>query len=51
MQPPTWALVATYTGRLQPSAEVTTFAAPAVLVIAHNAAFDRRLLERYSPFE
>lgn len=29
-------------------AEVATFAAPAALVIAHNAAFDRRFLERFS---
>ena len=29
-------------------AEVATFAAPAALVVAHNAAFDRRFLERYS---
>lgn len=28
--------------------EVAAFAAPAALVIAHNAAFDRRFLERYS---
>lgn len=28
--------------------EVATFAAPAGLVIAHNAAFDRRFLERFS---
>jgi DNA polymerase-3 subunit epsilon len=28
-------------------AEVTAFAAPAALVIAHNAAFDRRFLERF----
>jgi len=28
-------------------AEVTAFAAPAALVLAHNAAFDRRFLERY----
>jgi DNA polymerase III subunit epsilon len=27
--------------------EVASFAAPAALVIAHNAAFDRRFLERY----
>jgi DNA polymerase-3 subunit epsilon len=27
---------------------VATFAAPAALVIAHNAAFDRKFLERYS---
>ncbi|HEX4181943.1 MAG TPA: 3'-5' exonuclease [Caulobacteraceae bacterium] len=29
-------------------AAVATFAAPAALVIAHNAAFDRKFLERYS---
>ncbi|EFI52811.1 MAG: 3'-5' exonuclease [Afipia sp.] len=29
--------------------EVTMFAAPAAVVIAHNAAFDRRFLERFSP--
>jgi hypothetical protein len=28
---------------------VAAFAAPAALVIAHNASFDRRLLERFSP--
>src|ERR1700744_2591741 len=28
---------------------VSAFAAPAQLVIAHNAAFDRRFLERFSP--
>jgi DNA polymerase-3 subunit epsilon len=28
-------------------AEVVTFAAPSSLVIAHNAAFDRRILERF----
>ncbi len=28
---------------------VASFAAPAALVIAHNAAFDRRFLERFSP--
>ena len=27
---------------------VTSFAAPAALVVAHNAAFDRKFLERYS---
>lgn len=30
-------------------AEVDAFAAPAALVIAHNAAFDRRFLERFCP--
>jgi DNA polymerase III subunit epsilon len=30
-------------------AEVAAFAAPAALVIAHNAAFDRRFLERFCP--
>lgn len=29
-------------------AEVATFAAPAALVVAHNAAFDRKFLERFS---
>lgn len=29
--------------------EVAAFAAPAAVVIAHNAAFDRRFLERFSP--
>jgi DNA polymerase-3 subunit epsilon len=29
--------------------EVSAFAAPAAVVIAHNAAFDRRFLERFSP--
>lgn len=28
--------------------EIASFAAPAALVVAHNAAFDRRFLERYS---
>lgn len=28
-------------------AEVAAFAAPAALVVAHNAAFDRRVLERF----
>lgn len=28
---------------------VSAFAAPAQLVIAHNAAFDRRILDRFSP--
>jgi DNA polymerase-3 subunit epsilon len=32
--------------RIDP-AEVAAFAAPAALVIAHNAAFDRRVLERF----
>ncbi len=30
-------------------AEVAAFATPAALVIAHNAAFDRRFLERFCP--
>lgn len=30
-------------------AEIAAFVAPADLVIAHNAAFDRRVLERYCP--
>lgn len=29
--------------------QVAAFASPAVLVVAHNAAFDRRFLERFSP--
>jgi len=29
--------------------EITEFAAPADLVVAHNAAFDRRFLERFCP--
>ncbi|HEY4546227.1 MAG TPA: 3'-5' exonuclease [Pedomonas sp.] len=35
-------------GRSIDPAEVATFASPASLVIAHNAAFDRRFLERFS---
>ncbi|MBX3494513.1 MAG: 3'-5' exonuclease, partial [Parvibaculum sp.] len=35
-------------GRIIDPAVVATFAAPASLVIAHNAAFDRRFLERFS---
>lgn len=35
-------------GRVIDPAEVASFAAPASLVIAHNAAFDRRFLERFS---
>lgn len=35
-------------GRSIDAAEVAAFAAPAALVIAHNAAFDRKFLERYS---
>ena len=35
-------------GQVIGQAEVTKFAAPASLVIAHNAAFDRRFLERFS---
>jgi DNA polymerase-3 subunit epsilon len=39
-------------GRRIDPAEVAAFAAPAALVIAHNAAFDRRVLERFSdPFK
>jgi DNA polymerase III subunit epsilon len=34
-------------GRRIDPAEVARFAAPAALVIAHNAAFDRRFLERF----
>ena len=33
--------------RIEP-AEVAAFASPAALVVAHNAAFDRKFLERYS---
>jgi len=35
-------------GQVIDSAEVAKFAAPVSLVIAHNAAFDRRFLERFS---
>lgn len=35
-------------GQVIDQAEVAKFAAPASLVIAHNAAFDRRFLERFS---
>lgn len=35
-------------GKAIDPAEVASFAAPAAIVIAHNAAFDRRFLERYS---
>ena len=35
-------------GQIIDPAEVAKFAAPASLVIAHNAAFDRRFLERFS---
>jgi DNA polymerase III subunit epsilon len=35
-------------GKVIDFAEVARFAAPASLVIAHNAAFDRRFLERFS---
>ncbi len=35
-------------GRTIDPDDVTAFAAPAALVVAHNAAFDRRFLERYS---
>jgi DNA polymerase-3 subunit epsilon len=34
-------------GKAIDPAQVAAFAAPAALVIAHNAAFDRRFLERY----
>lgn len=34
-------------GKAIDPAQVATFAAPAALVIAHNAAFDRRFLERF----
>jgi DNA polymerase-3 subunit epsilon len=36
------------TGQHIDVAEVAAFAAPAAIVIAHNAAFDRRVLERFS---
>lgn len=36
-------------GRSIDPVEVAAFAAPAALVIAHNAAFDRRFLERFHP--
>lgn len=35
-------------GQVIDPAEVARFAAPASLIIAHNAAFDRRFLERFS---
>lgn len=35
-------------GRAIDPAEVAAFAAPAALVLAHNAAFDRKFLERFS---
>jgi DNA polymerase-3 subunit epsilon len=35
-------------GQIIDPAVVATFAAPASIVIAHNAAFDRRFLERFS---
>ena len=35
-------------GQIIDPAAVATFAAPASLVIAHNAAFDRRFLERFN---
>jgi hypothetical protein len=35
-------------GQVIDPAEVAKFAAPASLIIAHNAAFDRRFLERFS---
>jgi DNA polymerase-3 subunit epsilon len=35
-------------GQTLDPAEVASFAAPAALVIAHNASFDRRFLERFS---
>ena len=37
------------TGQTIDPDEVAAFAAPAALVIAHNAAFDRRFLERFCP--
>lgn len=40
---------ATVSGKSIDPAEVSTFAAPAAVVVAHNAAFDRRFLERFSP--
>lgn len=36
-------------GQVIDAEAVAAFAAPAALVIAHNASFDRRLLERFSP--
>lgn len=38
---------ATVAGRSIDPAEVARFAGPAALVVAHNAAFDRRFLERF----
>lgn len=38
---------ATVAGRSITPEEVASFAAPAALVVAHNAAFDRRFLERF----
>jgi DNA polymerase-3 subunit epsilon len=35
-------------GQVIDAQDVATFAGPAALVIAHNAAFDRKFLERYS---
>jgi DNA polymerase-3 subunit epsilon len=35
-------------GQTLDPAEVASFAAPAALMIAHNASFDRRFLERFS---
>jgi DNA polymerase-3 subunit epsilon len=39
---------ATVKGQSIDAAEVMAFAAPATLIIAHNAAFDRRFAERFS---
>ena len=36
-------------GKVIDPAEVSAFAAPAALIVAHNAAFDRRFLERFCP--
>lgn len=40
---------ATVAGQVIDPEAVVAFAAPAALVVAHNAAFDRRFLERLSP--
>ncbi|BAE50877.1 DNA polymerase III epsilon subunit and related 3'-5' exonuclease [Paramagnetospirillum magneticum AMB-1] len=36
-------------GKVIDPAEVAAFAAPAAIVIAHNAAFDRKFIERFCP--
>lgn len=36
-------------GRIIDPAEVAAFAAPAAIIIAHNASFDRRFIERFAP--